>query len=303
MNHKNTQREFIVGDHWLYYKVYTGYKTADLILTDILLPLANLLEKNNLIEKWFFIRYADPEPHLRIRFYMKDKNNIGSIISVVYNNLNSYIEKDLIWKIQIDTYNREIERYGNYNIINSENYFHIESKMIINFLSLIEGDNGEELRWLFSIKAIDSLLDVFNYDDQDKLDLLERLKTSFGKEFNMSRSLKKQLDNKFRKENNKIIDFLNQKNALELSNKPLYEIIRRKEVLTKEIAKKIFLLKNDNKLEIEVSYLTSSYIHMFMNRLFKSNNRMHEMVIYDFMYRIYNSRCARKKYINKSINS
>lgn len=299
MKTKNVQRTFIIGDKWLYYKIYTGNKTSDLILTELIKPVVEKLLKKDIIKKWFFIRYADPDHHLRIRFFYEDREKVGEIINTLNAEINWFVEKDLIWKVQIDTYQRELERYGINSIAYSEDYFCLDSTLMIELLDLIEGDEGEQIRWLFGVKAIDSLLDAFNYNDESKLELLEKLKTSFGEEFNMSRSLKKQLDNKFRKENNKIIDFLNPKNELKLSYKPLYEIIRKKEILTKEIAKKIFFLKNKNMLELELDNLLSSYIHMLMNRLFRSNNRLHEMVIYDFLFRIYKSKQARKKYENK----
>ena len=42
--------------------------------------------------------------------------------------------------------------------------------------------------------------------------------------------------------------------------------------------------------------LMGSYIHMLINRLFKSKQRLHEMVIYDFLFRYYKSEIAKKKY-------
>ncbi|GHV23349.1 hypothetical protein FACS1894174_09080 [Bacteroidia bacterium] len=45
--------------------------------------------------------------------------------------------------------------------------------------------------------------------------------------------------------------------------------------------------------------LLKSYIHMMLNRLFRSKNRMHEMVLYDFMFRYYTSGIAKEKYNKK----
>jgi len=51
------QRKFLLGDAWLYYKIYCGARTADMLLTDMIAPLVAELKKQELIEKWFFIRY------------------------------------------------------------------------------------------------------------------------------------------------------------------------------------------------------------------------------------------------------
>ena len=57
------KRTFILGEEWLYYKLYTGTKTADLLLADVIGPLCKTFIANGWIDKWFFIRYHDPESH------------------------------------------------------------------------------------------------------------------------------------------------------------------------------------------------------------------------------------------------
>lgn len=76
---KEIQRAFIPGNKWLYFKLYTGYKTSDMILSKKIFVIINNLKRQNLIDKWFFIRYADPEHHIRIRFLMKNEYYIGKI--------------------------------------------------------------------------------------------------------------------------------------------------------------------------------------------------------------------------------
>ncbi len=58
------KRSFIPGSEWIYYKIYCGVKTADKILTETIKPLVEQLKMLNLIEKWFFIRYSDPDTHI-----------------------------------------------------------------------------------------------------------------------------------------------------------------------------------------------------------------------------------------------
>ena len=56
----NTKRIFIIGDEWLYLKLYTGVKTADYILTTHFKNLLDQMIRNEYIDHWFFIRYSDP---------------------------------------------------------------------------------------------------------------------------------------------------------------------------------------------------------------------------------------------------
>ena len=296
---KQTQRNFIVGDSWLYYKIYTGPKTSDTVLTDIIKPVVTQLVEDGIIDNWFFIRYADPKHHLRVRFHYTQQENVAVIINRLYPYFKTFVEQDLIWKIQIDTYQREIERYGSNTIALSEQFFYTDSEMIVNFIDMIEGEEGEELRWLFSIRAIDAHLNSFKYTDDEKLSLLEGLKIGFGNEFGMSRPLKKQLDDKFREERKKIEEFmvLQPENAEDYA--PILEVIEHKGKQLAPIAAEILKCKKEGHLQMELNNLMGSYIHMIMNRIFKSKNRLHELVCYDFLYRYYKSMIARKKFSKK----
>ena len=42
--------------------------------------------------------------------------------------------------------------------------------------------------------------------------------------------------------------------------------------------------------------IIGSHIHMSLNRIFRSENRLHELIIYDFMTRYYKSKIAQNKY-------
>ncbi len=289
----NIQRSYIVGGEWLYYKIYTGPKTADLVLTEIMKPITENLLSQGVIDKWFFIRYSDPKHHIRVRFHYTAPENVAQIINTLYPLLLDFVNEDLIWKIQLDTYQREIERYGESTMELSETLFYYESNMIMNFLDMIDGDQGEELRWLFSVKAIDQLLSDFGYNEDAKLNLLERIKTAFGIEFGMNKGLKKQLDKKYREEQDKIRSFLGTEVSSEYA--PIFETIDQKSKDCRDTIKKIVMVRKEE----ELHDMMSSYIHMLMNRLFRSRNRLHEMVIYDLLYKHYKKAWGIRMFANK----
>ena len=91
-------------------------------------PLVKELKKENLIKKWFFIRYADPRHHIRLRFNFYDNESIGVIISKLHLHLKKLDDLKFIWKVQIENYRREVERYGTNTISLSEEIFHRDSE-------------------------------------------------------------------------------------------------------------------------------------------------------------------------------
>jgi thiopeptide-type bacteriocin biosynthesis protein len=301
MTEYKTPRTFSLGSEWLYYKLYCGVKTGDTILTEVIKPLTEQLMEQQLIDSWFFIRYADPDIHLRLRFHFTDLKHIGTVIDLFQNAIAAYEKYGLIWKVQTDTYQREIERYGENAILLGEHIFHYDSKCIVDVLDMIDGDEGEEIRWLFAIRMVDALLVDFNYSEEQKRDLLEDLKTGFALEFNMNKDLKMQVDKKFRAYRQSIIDVLDTKNDATSELQPLFEVLNEKSMHIKPIVSQVLKLHKNNELPLSLNDLLASYIHMLLNRLFKNKQRLHEMVVYDLMWRTYRSEIAKQKSIKKQL--
>jgi thiopeptide-type bacteriocin biosynthesis protein len=290
------KRTFMLGDEWLYYKFYTGPKTADVVLTEIIKPAAEEFLSGNVIDYWFFIRYGDPKNHTRVRFHVPNPMNIGVIITALRERVAPYIEQSLIWKVQVDTYEQEVERYGIDSIELAEKLFFHDSKMMVDMLSLIEGDEGERIRWLFGLRAVDSFLDDFGFNMEQKYELVTKLRENFGAEFGLNHGLKEQLESKFRKERAQINETMDRATDDVSEMYPLFKMIEQRSAGFQPIVKNILELKEQNRLLVEFNDLLWSYSHMMVNRLFKSRQRLHELVLYDFLHRYYKSEIARRKY-------
>lgn len=274
------KRNFCLGSEWLYYKLYTGAKTADIVLSEKLAPVIAELEANNTIEKWFFIRYNDPDNHLRIRFKCETPEKTSLVISSFYPIFNELMENDVVWKVQTDTYQRELERYGEATMLESETIFCIDSKMILDYISLKPYFENEETQLHFSFFAIDKFLTAFELDSAAKLQLMDGLQQAFKNEFNADKNLRKQFDKHYRSLQHDIELFLsgNAKNDFE----DFYLLIQEKQEKIVTLAPSI-----KKKLEIELNSFLASHIHMMVNRQFTSKQRYYECLIYDHLYRYY----------------
>jgi thiopeptide-type bacteriocin biosynthesis protein len=188
-----------------------------------------------------------------------------------------------------------LERYGRNTVELSEELFHFESKMIVNLIDMIDGEEGEKIRWLFAMKAIDQMLSDFRLNDDRKLSLLEKMALSYEREFNADSNLIKQLSEKYRKEKAEIWEFL----TIDLNKTDFADLQKLIEIKSSEsyaVVNEILSINDRKELQIDFEDLLSSYIHMLMNRLFRANQRLHEMVIYGFLTRFYKTVIARKKY-------
>jgi thiopeptide-type bacteriocin biosynthesis protein len=289
------KRSFMLGDEWIYFKFYSGAQTADRILEEAIKPAVNHLLVKVKVDHWFFIRYADPDLHLRVRIHYDKPSNVGIIVRTIYKYINKFFEQELIWNVQTDTYQREVERYGQHTMELSERIFFLDSSLFINVLPKFRNPNGETQRWHFALKSIDYLLDCFEYKIEEKLKLLERIKDSFGREFGINRNLKDQLNTKFAKEWKSIEKSLNSATEKKSIISPLLHYLNKHKRAVIPLAKEILRICREQPDSVNVNELITSYIHMMMNRIFRSKQRVHELVLYDFLYRYYKSSIARSK--------
>lgn len=274
------KRDFCIGSEWLYYKIYTGVKIADVILLEKLYPIISSLKEKSIIDKWFFIRYNDSDDHIRIRFNCESIEKTTIVIHKLYPIFNELIEANIIWKLQADTYQREIERYGENTIVDSESIFFFDSEMILNYISLKPYFEKEETQLLFSFLAIDSFLDSFSLTITDKFSLLDDLQSSYKKEFEADKVLKKEFDKHYRELSFDINSFLTHEAKTEYIE--IFNIILEKQ---KEIEPLVIQIKNN--IQISLFSFLSSHIHMMINRQFTSKQRNYECLIYDHLFRYY----------------
>lgn len=291
---KEIQRTFIPGSEWVYIKVYTGSNTADKILTNELSKFISALGRKKHIEKWFFIRYSDPDFHLRIRIKVKDYMFIGEVIQLFHLHFKKSITDKRVWKVQLDTYNRELERYKNHLMALTETMFCIDSVYTLKILKTLN-EMPQSARWLISVKMIDALLANFDYDLQQRKELCEQMDKSYKMEFGFNEFNSKQFNVIYRKYSRELEEVLWDKKVDE-DYKTLYEIIALRSKKLKMVVSQLMAADKNR----EIGTLIRSYIHMMLIRLFCSKNRLYELVVYNFMYRLYTSQIARMKYFIKT---
>ncbi|MGY0034959.1 thiopeptide-type bacteriocin biosynthesis protein [Pedobacter sp. NJ-S-72] len=157
------------------------------------------LEEDGIITKWFFIRFNDPQGHLRVRFlHQKNAAVTAEIINRIQQAISALYDERIVCKLQYDTYEREIERYGEKTMELSESIFYHDSKAVSNFINMIEGVEGEQYRWLFAMRGVDLLMADFGITIEQRQKLTEQMFTSFFAEFEGNKSLNTQLNDKFR---------------------------------------------------------------------------------------------------------
>ena len=284
-------RQFTLGSEWLYVKIYCGVKTADALLTEVVKPLTEQLLADELIDQWFFIRYADPGPHIRLRFHGRH-SFYGPVIDRLNRALAPYLAAHLISRLQSDTYVRELERYGADNIEHSEALFFHDSVAVVDVLSQLAGDEGDVIRWQLALRGADDLLNDAGMGLAAKKALMESLQISFKEEFGMNNSdSKKSLGDKFRKERVNIARILDPQLRVDDELAPAIQAFGQRSLRLRPVLGQL----KEKRGPVSLEDLLRSYLHMFLNRMFRSKQRMHEMVLYDLLFQHYKSALGREK--------
>ena len=283
LNGPISNTKFIPGNKWLYYKIYCGNKFSDKILQDVFPDLLSQLSNEDIIKKWFYIRYSDPDNHIRLRLEINedDITSTAKIITSFNDYFNKYINEGIVNKVEMGTYDREYERYEGEFINVAEHIFHYDSVLAVNLLKNIQ--NNDDL-WLYAIKSIDTYFNVFALDLDKRYEGINRLYAGFQKEFNVDSNLKKQLDLKYRNNLNIITEIV------ETENNGLYF-----SDFADSIAENCREIEHLNMSQKE--RLVSSFIHMHINRLIRSRHRMHELIIYGIMEKYYKMKIGKRKYL------
>lgn len=286
------KRNFFTGDEWLYFKMYVGAKHADSIISNEMYHTVNFLESNNYSCGGFFIKYSDPEPHIRWRVKLHDKLKCGDVITIVNERLARALNDEIIWDFQLGMYKREIERYGTNSIELIEHLFYNDSFFVMNVLHSTQGSLDPYTRWKTGILATFTMLKDFGLTNNEIQKFVDNHAEMFFKEHNGDKRLSLTLDRKYRKYRNEIDNLIINRNLENLDE--IEKLLSIRTASNIPIILELKQLMDKNELEVPFLSLLSSVIHMNINRLFMGRNRSNEFAIYEILKRALKSIDARK---------
>ncbi|MFJ6572135.1 lantibiotic dehydratase [Streptomyces sp. NPDC091292] len=133
------------GGPWLYATLYTSAERQDEVLTGPLQRFLTALPSRGKepggVDRWFFIRYADPDPHLRLRIH-GDPALLNNVLLPQLHDLAGQLAADgLARGLRIDSYAPETERYGGPALLTAaEEVFHADSRLVLERLAAPASD-------------------------------------------------------------------------------------------------------------------------------------------------------------------
>jgi thiopeptide-type bacteriocin biosynthesis protein len=253
---------------WLYFKLYCHPVHADNIISRYLSKWALSAEAIDENFKWFFIRYNDGAHHLRVRIFVHDNAAFHKNWERYYFGLENLRAKGFLTNLQMDSYQRELERYRERNIELVERVFWADSNWSAQRIGKIKHQNLDAV--LLLLVSMTEIMNAFTISQLGQAEFCRALFVSFQSEFRSENISMANIFQRYRED-------LDQ------------SFTRLQKQLRKDKYYKIFLayitaLSDQLKPQRRRS-MCADIIHMHLNRNLVEEPRKQEMVCYYLLWK------------------
>jgi thiopeptide-type bacteriocin biosynthesis protein len=273
---------FPPGSEWLMAKLYCGPASADTVLREGVAPFVRALGGAGAVDGWFFIRYGDPDNHLRVRFQAPPERLWGQVLPAFTNALAPLLDQGVVRRVMLDTYRREVARYGGPEGVRlSERFFGADSDFVLAVLGVAGGDEGLDLRWRLAVAGTDRILADAGLAIADRRAIVKAQRDGYVREQgDTGESAKRRSGKLFRDERAALSALLDGETDSPALRMGLAALDRRSEV-GREVLPQL------------PPRTLGSHVHMHVNRLLRAAQRTQELVVLDLLDRLYAARMAR----------
>jgi thiopeptide-type bacteriocin biosynthesis protein len=274
-------RGFSPGSEWLYVKLYTGLALADRVLVE-LAPLVRGWLAEDPRRRWHFVRYGDPQFHVRLRF-KGEREALLPLLGSLERAVQPLIGTNAVWRMQLDTFEPELERYGGpRGIALAEEIFHHDSDAVLTILEALEASDLGAERWKLGVLGVLELYRALGFDEDAVRTRVQATRDGFAKEFSAGADVFQELGSRYRAERATLEALIAREG--EGQPEPLQRgmaAIQRRSVYLGPVREELARAS----LDVPVSDLAWAYAHIFANRLFSHSAREHELAIHELLRR------------------
>ncbi len=292
------RRTFPPGSEWLFAKIYCGEATGDRVLIDAVGPVARAALAAGDASHWFFLRYSDPEPHVRVRFAGDPAALAGRVLPALERALAPLSALGVARAVMLDSYVRETERYGgDAGIELVEQLFWRDSEAVLGILELLEGADGATARWKLALRGLDSLLERLGLSPEIRAQIFKDGRDRIGAELGAGTPLWAQLGERFTRERADLDAVFARDPARDAEHdlEPGFTLLAARDEALAPIVAELRARDEAGRLAPRIRDLAWSVGHMHANRMLHASQRAQEMVLYDFLNRLHASRRARAR--------
>jgi thiopeptide-type bacteriocin biosynthesis protein len=189
-----------------------------------------------------------------------------------------------------------VERYGGpVGVELAEELFCADSEAVLDILQAYPGDEGAEWRWRLALKGLDALLDDLGLTLEGKLAVVREARAAFGAEFRVDKPFEEQLGLRFRRESRTLEALLTTPAWADSPARAGLRAFQRRGERLRPVGERLRQAEREGHLRAPVERLAGGFLHLHVNRMLPQEQRAQELVLHDFLARLYRSRQARMK--------
>lgn len=257
------------GSDWLYVKVYGLGDEQDELLADEVRNLGEFAIGSGLAAGWFFLRYADPAPHLRVRFTGEPGRLLGTLLPHVARWGQDLIAQCRCSSFAFDTYEREIERYGGLSAIAvAEEIFTVDSETVVELLDALRGGKMTLDRTELAVVSVDALLHALGLDVARRVAL-----------YRMTVETKRESGDEYRRRKAALRRLLHDQDANSQSAQVVSRILRARHAAVAPLAQRLHALTASGECTKPIDSICSSFVHLHCNRLLGAEKPTEQLLL------------------------
>ena len=270
----SVERRRFPGEEWVYLKLYAALSQHEELLAGPMREMVRLLQEHELLDRWFFVRYADPEPHLRLRFHAREGSRAQDILVLVLPWSSQLARRGQIQRVALDTYEREVERYGGPEAIDLlEQVFMVDSVLISNIIAHQYARHLTLDPLAVAVLTLDHFFTALGYNVQQRLEWTHQASEKYA------------WSSEYRSERKRYCDLFSPWEELDpdLAEQRalLLDLVRPYEASLGEVGAQVHQLAEAERLWVSEKSLLWSLAHMHVNRLL-GMDRNRENQVYAF---------------------
>jgi thiopeptide-type bacteriocin biosynthesis protein len=163
-------RSHAPGSEWLFVKLYCPRYLDDEVISEAILSFAENVVASGLASSWFFVRYSDPEAHLRLRFRGSPDRLIAHLFPHICEWAGRLMSSGRCLKFVFDTYEQEVERFGGHlGMAAAEAIFFADSSSAAALVHCTKRKLWPHDQTTLLVLSIDDLLSSLGFDQSERL--------------------------------------------------------------------------------------------------------------------------------------
>lgn len=250
----DAKQSFFPGDGYLYLKLYCNISISNELLKRISIKLLNIKHD------FFFVRYFDPDFHIRLRLLNPSTELQNEIMNIVLELKNL----EIINRVIIDTFSPEYFRYQGLDVYKvTESLFCLDSVFVCRSLNANLLSN--EFCLMIAVSHLLNFCELLSIDNK-----MEFIKKRFVKIVNKSNYIRYK-------------EYCSTRNAV-LKDQMYSELILIYKGVLKSYGNEIERLLGFNSI-LDHEKWFFDYFHMYCNRLFLFKQNENEKFVYEILFR------------------